>query len=344
MAGSPQDSQGIPLGAPNRRGAQWRDPVTLGCLIAGVLGAAGLVATVALGPHGLVRRIALLGFFCLELAILQIIPLRFTRDEEGEDLALDEAFFVPMALLLTPFETALALGIAMAAGQVYKRSPGLKALFNIGQTLASAAVGLAVFEALRGGAGSAAPRAIAAAAGGGVAYAGASSVAVSLIIAAAQRISVRHALFEGTALRTATWGGSISFGLLVFLATWHYLWAVLLTLAPVVALQLGYSSAVAQRHERHRVEELYAGAASVRSSMDPPEILERLRGAFLRLLDAQSAELVDPKVEAAGGALRTQIGAGVVVDVVRPGGGPLWTDRDRQLAGTIAEVAESAIE
>jgi len=157
MAGSPQDSQGIPLGAPNRRGAQWRDPVTLGCLIAGVLGAAGLVATVALGPHGLVRRIALLGFFCLELAILQIIPLRFTRDEEGEDLALDEAFFVPMALLLTPFETALALGIAMAAGQVYKRSPGLKALFNIGQTLASAAVGLAVFEALRGGAGSAAP-------------------------------------------------------------------------------------------------------------------------------------------------------------------------------------------
>jgi len=34
----------------------------------------------------------------------------------------------------------------------------------------------------------------------------------------------------------------------------------------------------------------------------------------------------------------------VVVDVVRPGGGPLWTDRDRQLAGTIAEVAESAIE
>src|SRR4030088_691061 len=145
-------------GRPQPPAPWWRQPVTVGCLTAAAAGALALGASAALASSGLWHRIELFAFFCVELAILQIIPVRLAHDDEGEDLALDEAFFVPMAMLLTPFETILALGVSIAAGQVYKRSPPLKALFNVGQSLVSAAVGLVVFEAVRAGAPDGSPR------------------------------------------------------------------------------------------------------------------------------------------------------------------------------------------
>lgn len=314
------------------------------CASVAAIGAGALVLAGGMSHGTLVRRIPLLAFFWLEVAILQVIPVRLTWDDEGEDLALDEAFFVPMSILLTPFATALALGLAMAVGQVYKRSPPLKALFNIGQTLTSAALGLAVVGAIRGHAPTTAPRAILAAATGGLVYALASAVAVALIIAAAQRIPVVRALSEGTRLRVATWGGSISFGVLVLVATARYPSAVFLSPAPIIALQVGYSSAVVQGRERRRVEELYAAMSSMRSGMDVPQILERLSSSAIGLLDARSAQVVDPSTAPPTGALRTDVGTGTVLDVVRPPTGNPWSRRDRQLARTIAEVAESAVE
>src|SRR5438105_4799543 len=155
-------------GRPQPLAPWWHERVIVGCLTAATAGALALGASAALARSGLWHRIELFAFFCVELAILQIIPVRLAHDDEGEDLTLDEAFFVPMAMLLSPFETILALGVSIAAGQVFKRSPPLKALFNVGQSLVSAAVGLMVFEALRAGAPDGSPRTIAAAAAGGL--------------------------------------------------------------------------------------------------------------------------------------------------------------------------------
>jgi diguanylate cyclase (GGDEF)-like protein len=331
-------------GRPQRPAPWWRERVTLGCLTAGTAGALALGASAALARSGLWHRVGLFAFFCVELAILQIIPVRLAHDDEGEDLALDEAFFVPMAMLLTPFETILALGVSIAAGQVFKRSPPLKAVFNVGQALVSAAVGLVVFRAVRAGAPGGSPRTIAAAAAGGLAYAVASSLAVAGIIAVVRRQPLRLTLFRGAGLRAATWGGSISFGIMVFLAITRSAWAVLITVAPIVALQAGYSSASGQRRERRRAEDLFAASTSVRLGNDVADILERFRSASVCLLEAQTAALGHPATVAAAGALRTSVGTDLVLDVVRARGQRAWTDRDRQLAGTLAEVAATTVE
>jgi diguanylate cyclase (GGDEF)-like protein len=249
-----------------------------------------------------------------------------------------------MAMLLTPFETILALGVSIAAGQAFKRSPPLKALFNVGQSLVSAALGLAVFEAVRAAAPDGSVRTIAAAAAGGVTYAVASSLAVAGIIAVARRQPLRLPLFRGAGLRAATWGGSISFGIMVFLSVTRSAWAVLITVAPIVALQAGYSSASGQRRERRRAENLYTASTSVRSGNDVADILDRLRSTSVHLLEAQTADLRHPATLAVSGALRTNVGTEFVLDVLRARGQHAWTQRDRQLARTLAEVAATTVE
>jgi diguanylate cyclase (GGDEF)-like protein len=197
---------------------------------------------------------------------------------------------------------------------------------------------------VRAGAPDGSARTIAAAAAGGAAYAVASSLAVAGIIAVARRKPLRVALFTGAGLRAATWGGSISFGIMVFLATTRSVWAVLITVPPIIALQAGYASAAGQRRERRRAEDLYGASASVRSGNDVADILDRLRSAAIHLLDAHTARLGPPGTVAPPGALRTAVGTESVLDVVRAGGRRPWTDRDLQVARTLAEVAATAVE
>jgi diguanylate cyclase (GGDEF)-like protein len=280
----------------------------------------------------------------MELVVLHITPVRLAHAGEGESLTLGEAFIIPMALLLSPFEVVLILGLTSALGQAFRRAPPPKAVFNVGQTMLAAALGISVFHALMGSGGAGSARTIVAAAAAGYAYAATSSLLVSWIIAGAQGVRLRSVLFEGAILRAATWTGALSFGVLILLTVSHYPWSPVLSLGPIIALQFGYIGAVEQRRERRRIEGLYQVASELRSAIDEQDILRRLVPAAQGLLDSQEARLTDEAPNTGPGVLRAEIEPCVVLELVRSPGRRLWTPRDQQLLNAVAEVAGAALE
>jgi len=280
--------------------------------------------------------------FCLALGIIQVIPVRVVHAGEGEELTLEEAFIVPMALLLSPFEVVLILGLTSGLGQILKRATPRKGVFNVGHTMVAAALGVSVFRLLEGSGGGFG-RAVVAAVVGGFAYAVASWVLVAGIISTSQRVPFRATLVEGALLRIGTWAGALSFGVLILLTVTRYPWSPVLSLGPILALQLGYVGAVEQRRERRRIEGLYRVAADLRSGTDEDDILRRLVPAAQELLEAQVARLCDFPIHAPG-VLHAEVRPGVVLQLARGPGRRPWTARDQQLANAVAEGAGIALE
>lgn len=329
--------------------AWWRDRVTLGCLMAGAAGALGLALVARLPGPSLAGHAYLLAFFCVELAVLTVIPVSVLHADHREEVELGEAFLVPMVVLLAPWVVVLVVILTTAFGQVIRKNGPLKALFNLGQSVAAATLGLLLFIALRDPQSRDSARSLAAAAAAAFVYAAVSSTAVAAIITVSRRASFRTTLLEGSALRAAAWVGSISFGIIVLAAYEHFRWVLLVTAVPIVALQVGFTSALGQARERRRVEELYRAAASVRAAIDRVEILARLRSAVVPLLDAQQASYVSrleagPVGSTTDLVLRTEVDTLSVLEVVRHRGEGPWKERDRRLLRTIVDVAASALD
>src|SRR5437868_20284 len=82
------------------------------CLASGLAG----VVAVLLAYFGSARpyeHAALFLFFTVFLTASHFLPLRILHGEGGEDLHIDEALFVPMALLLSPVGVVAAFGIGV---------------------------------------------------------------------------------------------------------------------------------------------------------------------------------------------------------------------------------------
>lgn len=320
-----------------------RRGVRLFCIATGIAGMAALVAT-ASGPSGPWRHFGLFLIFCCALGVLHVVPVKVTHADDNEELTLDEAFIVPMVLLLTPLEVVAGLGLATALGQLYVRASGQKAVFNVGQTLVSAAAAAAAYQLVRGSALVGSPRSVEGAVAGSLAYATISSLSVAAIIAVVQGRSFLRTVTEGSLLRATTWVGALCFGVLIFLAAFRYPWSPVLSLAPIVALQLGYVGAVEQRRQRRRMESLYRAAGEVRSAVDVDEVRVRLVTAAKRLLEASTVRLSTPQESRRPGSLVAEVENGVLLELGHPLGRRPWAPRDQQLLNTLAEVGASALE
>jgi diguanylate cyclase (GGDEF)-like protein len=329
--------------------------VVRACLVAGLAGAVALLGSLSVAGPALAPRLDIVAFFFAALTVLQVIPIRVFHAEEREDVSLREAFIVPMVLLLAPWQTVLLVGLSTALAQGIRRAAPLKALFNVGQTMVAGGVAVAVFAALRGTAPGVSGQSLGAAAIAGFGYALVSAVAVAGVIAMSRGLSFRAVILEAAALRLATWTGSVSFGALVLAAYAHLHWALLLTVAPILALQVGFTSAIGQRHGRQQVENLYRAAAEVRSGIDRQEILARLLAAAIPLFDARECRYVQlgagrepaPGVGPASDpdrVLRMPVTEELALEVVRAPAGGRWSDADRRLARTITDVAASALD
>jgi diguanylate cyclase (GGDEF)-like protein len=311
------------------------------CLASGF---AGLIALAIAGTrtHGWSRP-ELFIFFTLALAALQGRPVRVAHEGQLENLQLDEAAFVPMALLLSPLEAMLALGLAVLFGHVILRKGVLKTSFNLGQMLFSSAVGLAIAHAIGMRPNHLGVRELVAAVVGGLVFTILSAVAVALIVVVAQSSSLRTTLLDGATVRLTTWLGSFSLGVLLVAATLTHEWVLPLVIAPFVMLQVSYSRAMAQWRERQRMEALYDAAVSVRSSMEPNEVRDHVVGAARNLMEASEARLVAPTDERASGSMRAEVDAGLELEVSDRIGGGTWSVGDEKLLRALAGVAAGAL-
>src|SRR3712207_4538051 len=120
-------------------------PLKVRATIAGfaATGAATVVLAAADGRSGGLGPIHELIPLTLLLALSWSFPLLVLRDEETEAFQLDEAFFVAMAVLLPHAGTVAVFLAATVLGAVARRRPFVKAVFNIGQTVTAAGLGVA---------------------------------------------------------------------------------------------------------------------------------------------------------------------------------------------------------
>jgi diguanylate cyclase (GGDEF)-like protein len=323
-----------------KRHTDWR--VLGACLVAGLLGASSFVATVTHSTTAF-RNPATFFFFLVTMAVLQTMPLRLVHGRQAETLQLEEAFFIPMALMLTPVETLVVLGTAVAFAHVLKRRDMEKTVFNVGQMVTVSAIGLALSRVLGAATGSIAVRSVLAATAGGVAFAVCSSLAVAAIITIASRSSFVKVIADGIVVRLATWAGSLSLGVLIVVATHASPWVLPISLLPLAGLQLGYNGVLGQWRERQRMEELYEAAIAIRSSMEPVEVREQLATAARHLLEAVDAHIVEVQRAPIAGGLRAEIDANLVIEVTQRQDGGAWKAGDEKLLLALAGVASGAL-
>ena len=320
------------------------DPTLVRCLctLAGAAGVASLlIALVGSNPpweHPLASAL-----FGLGIASLQIVPLRLSHEGQGENLHIEEAFLVPMALYLTPAESLTVLGCAGLLGQVWHRRGWFKSVFNTGEMVTAAAAGLAVSRLLGARVGDLGDGALLAAAAGGVVYAAVSMLLVTGVIAAVQRTRYMELLRGGLEVRVTTWIVSIAVGVMMSAALDGRLWLLLVMALPVAMFQIACIRAFSQFTERRKIEGLYEAAGSIRSSMDSRRVVEQVLASSQRLLDATEARLVPTGMASAPGALRADIDGIVAVEVTARIAGGAWADNDQGLLRALASVASSAL-
>src|SRR5450755_746579 len=75
-------------------------------------------------------------------------PVVVYRGGESEAVNMDEGFFVILALLVPPLVTLGTFALATVFAQVARRRPLLKSVFNVGQVLLAAGLGLAVSRSI----------------------------------------------------------------------------------------------------------------------------------------------------------------------------------------------------
>jgi hypothetical protein len=207
------------------------------CAAAAMAGGVTLAAAIATTSSAW-QRPGLFVFFTIVLAVFQTAPLRLRHGGETETLQLEETFVIPMALLLSPLETVLGIGLAVAFGHVWERRDASKTLFNLGQMITAAGVGVLVSQLLGAETGRVAVRDVVAGVGGAIAFVAVSTVMVATVIGSVRGIRFISVIREGGLTRLVVWAGSISLGVLAVMATARDVWAVAALIAPVALISV----------------------------------------------------------------------------------------------------------
>src|SRR6185295_3073424 len=101
----------------------------LACLITAAAGAMALAMVTAV-DGARIQGGWTFPFFGAVLFLAYARPVRFWHDGQSENISLDEALFVPMALLLTPTEMMRAIGTAITLGFLWRRAGWAKVVWN----------------------------------------------------------------------------------------------------------------------------------------------------------------------------------------------------------------------
>ncbi|HWG94806.1 MAG TPA: EAL domain-containing protein [Mycobacteriales bacterium] len=319
-----------------------RRPALVGavCWTTAAAGVSAFLVTGVLSGWQVAQPWLALGFLAAMLAG-EHFPLHLTHDGDSEALRLEEAFLLPMLVLLTPVEALSAVALSTAAVHATHRRGLQKAAFNVGMATAVTAAALGASRAL-GLSTPLGPDDVAAVLAAGLLYCVVTALAVSGVISLATGDGVRSLLTEGAAIRIATWLGSLCLGLLVLVAAEQRTWVLVAAVVPVTVLQLAYAGALRQWRERRQAEALYEAAARVRRSDSSAEIGRALEAAARELLEAGSARVVAVGEDAPEGALRAELGDGTAVEVADRATGGRWSAADESRLQALAAVAASA--
>ena len=282
----------------------------------------------------------------LLLAVSWSFPLLVLRDEETEAFQLDEAFFVAMVILLPPPGTVAVFLAATVLGAVARRRPFVKAVFNIGQTVTAAGLGVTAAHAIAPfSAASPTPLDLGAAVVGAAVFMLVNSAAVSLIISQVESRPARQVLVDGLDLRVLVWAGGVSLGLLAGIGGAAHSWALVLAAVPMAVLILVLREHAHARAQTQRAEGLFVAAGQMHSSVDRAEVERAVMAAGKSLLRCRHARIgTSPPSDAELGVSVPGLDTERWLVVGQPIGVDPLGEPERELLSVVAGIAARALQ
>jgi diguanylate cyclase (GGDEF)-like protein/PAS domain S-box-containing protein len=314
-------------------------PICFGAALAGVVSL--FLAALLGGPP--TSSLWLVSGFAAAMVTMELLPAHLTHRGDSEALRLEEAFIVPMTLLLAPVEVVSVVLISVAVAGTARRRGWLKTAFNTGVMGTCAAAGTGIAHLLGLG-GAVTARDLAAAVVGGLVLCVVSTAAVAGIISVVQGAAFRAILLDGALVRVATWFGSLSLGLLVAMAALAQPYSLLVAVIPLVVLQVAFTGATRQWRERQQAEAVYTAASHIHASVDSAQVRRELVTAARQLLGAGGVRMVHELDEPTpDGAVRVPLDDASAVEVSERATGGAWTRGDISRLQALAGVASGAL-
>jgi PAS domain S-box-containing protein len=248
--------------------------------------AAAVVALVR-SPFPTADQLALFSALSVLICATWVWPLLMYRDGQSEAFNLDEGFFIIMALLLPVYEGILVFALVAIVAEAARRHSPVKSIFNWGQVVTAAGLGLAVTHLLAPPTPRLTVAELAAAAAGALVFSMVNTCAMGAIVASLGA-AWRDAL-EGMEIRLGLAGSCVAVAILSSLAISAYRWSLPLAVLPLLILRQVVAGRFQARHDRTRMLGLFNTALEANRSLgegDPlDEILESAR-SLLRCADA----------------------------------------------------------
>ena len=325
-----------------------------------VLGSAGITAvcvavalataavTAALAVHDGEDALAHPGAFVVITLLLIYTHVRPTRlvHRYGavETDHLDDALFVPMVLMLGPFETALAVAVACTAGNLAARRAPIKTLFNVGQIVLSCLAGYAVARALGadGDAGVSASVLLACLLGGLVFHL-ASSTAVAAIVRLSAGHAVSTTLRDHWRTRRVASLGAMFLGLVGGVAVHEHPVMAIPAILLAWTVERAHVAVVVQHQARLAAEWVQDAVVAIRNSGDPEQVRGQVSAAAARALHGRTATFVDPTSPVRHGAIRATIDSETALELSDRIGGGAWLESEQDTLSTLAAVGGEAL-
>ena len=232
-------------------------------------------------------------------------PLVMYRGAESEAINLDEGLFVIMVLLLPANGVVLLFALAGAVAQMVRRRPVAKILFNWGQVVLAAGVGVLVTRLVA----PATPRLTAgellAAAIGAAVFSVINSCAIATIVASLGTTSWWGALRDGVGIRLRLVGSCVAVAMMTALAISAYRWSLPLAVVPLVILRQVLAGHFEARHDRARMLGLFNAALEANRSLGEWEVLEAVFQSARSLLRCPNAMVsaVGPEADELGAVM-----------------------------------------
>jgi diguanylate cyclase (GGDEF)-like protein/PAS domain S-box-containing protein len=216
-------------------------------------------------------------------------PVVVYRGGESAAFNMDEGFFVILALLVPPLVTLGTFAVATVLAQVARRRPLLKSVFNAGQVLIAAGLGLAVSRGIAAPSNSLTAGQIAAILLGVGVY-----FVINTFLVAGVVVSMGTTLRECTndlPIQVTLAGAGALVGVVLALAIQAHLWAVALAVPGLVVERRLISARFAALYDRARMEGLYEVTLEANRGLRQQAVLEAILRSVRRLLRSPEATL-----------------------------------------------------
>jgi diguanylate cyclase (GGDEF)-like protein/PAS domain S-box-containing protein len=218
-----------------------------------------------------------------------IKPLVLYRASGSQAFHIDEALFVALCLLVPPAATIVVFAGGKLVSQVVKRRPASKLIFNFGETMAAAGLGLLISRSLAIPTAHLDVRQVTAALIGAGVYTVVGNGAVAAVLVSTGSSWAETLRDADVQVALAAVGSLI--GALIALAVANYPWALWLAIPILIVVRLVVSAQFKAQHDRARMEGLFQVTLDANRRLRQDAVLETILESAREQLRCPTAEI-----------------------------------------------------